>query len=964
MTTRDATATPPLRLILDAGPEGDAAPASAPAFKAGAGRDTPAMRQYARFKAMHPGCVLFFRMGDFYEMFDEDALTAHRALGITLTQRTPGVPMAGVPYHSAEGYLRRMLEQGYRVAVCEQIEDAEDAKGVVERAVTRVLTPGALVDEALLRDDRPNSVAAVVFLDAGDGPGGRVAAAAAELSTGAFAVFECEAGALSGELERRAVREVAFAEASDGRTPARVARALEAARATGTGRPSWHFRREEALECLRAHFRVATLAGFGLSDDEPCVLAAGALLRYLRETQAPGAEAGAAALAHLSPPRREDPSAHLALDGVSLRALEVERTMRPGVGAASVGGARDEASGSLLGLFLSGPSACVTPMGKRLLREWLVRPLRSLEAIEARHACVATLCEAQRTRREVCEALGAVQDAARIAGRAALGRATPRDLAALGRSLSASGALIEALGNAPAFAGLRAELVETGASLGPLAADIAARCVDSPPPHLREGGLIRDGVDAALDEARLLQRDATGWLAAYQSRLAAEFDLPSLKVGFNRVFGYYIELPAAQARRAPEALRRTQTLKNAERYTTPELREFEHKVTTARERALAREEELFRALCAQAAAAARTILRYAAAVAEIDALRSFAEHAARNRWRRPAMTEGAALVIREGRHPVLEQTLGSDFVPNDVELGAEESGGAARLALITGPNMAGKSTFIRQVALIALLAHAGSFVPAESATIGLVDRIFTRVGADDALHAGQSTFMVEMTETANILHHATPRSLVVLDEIGRGTSTLDGLALAWAIAERLAGGADGGRGPRTLFATHYHELTQLEAMLPGRVSNLHVAVREWAGAPTGRPGEEPGSAGEIVFLHRIVPGASDRSYGVHVARLAGLPAPVVARARDLLESLTVSHERADLAAALPPEGGERRRSRSGGAADEPQLRLFAPKAEPHPVVEELRGLDLERMTPMQAFDALRKLAEQARDGST
>jgi len=893
-------------------------------------RDTPAMRQYDAFKRQHPDCVLFFRMGDFYEMFDEDALTAHKALGITLTERTAGVPMAGVPYHSVESYLRRMIDQGYRVAVCEQIQDPKEAKGVVERAVTRVLTPGTLVDESLLESDAPNTLAAVSI------DSERACLAVIELSTGLFHVATCAATDAADELIRRGVSEALIAEDADGNLAPETQRLLDALaqrgghrRVAATERPSWQFRRGEAAEALREQFGVATLSGFGFEEEDPLVVPAGAIVRYLRETQA--GEDGRSALRHIAPPRREDSGKALTLDATTLRSLEIERTVRG-----------DSVEGSLLGLF-RGSSAPATPMGRRLVRDWLCRPLARREPIEARHACVATLLEDRRTLEALTSTLDGVQDVARIGGRLGLGRATPRDLAALGHSLSRLAALREAISNAPAFRAHVETLSRVEGALQPLAEEIARTCVERPPSHLREGGLIQDGVDAELDECRSLQRDAGRWLSEHQAALAKEHDLPSLKVGFNKVFGYYLELPSAQARRAPDSFTRKQTLKNAERYITPELKEFEQRALTAESRAIEREKALFAALCEKAGGALAELSAFAQVAGELDVLRAFADRAARKGWVRPEMTDEPLLDIEQGRHPTLEESLADSFVPNDTIL--RDGGGAARLALITGPNMAGKSTYIRQAALITLLAHAGSFVPAARARIGLTDRVFTRVGADDALHAGQSTFMVEMTETANILHHATDRSLVILDEIGRGTSTLDGLSLASAIAERLAGEPEGAPRPRTLFATHYHELTALEERLAGRVANLHVSVREW--------GEE------IVFLHRILPGRTDQSYGIHVAKLAGLPKEVVARARAVLESLSVSH---DLGGAGALESCSADIARVPARADSGQLALFKEYV-PHPAIEELKGLAIERLSPLEAFETLRRLIESAHDTS-
>ena len=890
------------------------------------------MKQYFRFKEQFPDCVLLFRMGDFYELFFEDAETVAGALGLTLTQRTGGVPLAGVPHHQLDNYLRKLVALGYRVAIADQIQDPKDAKGVVDRAVTQVVTPGTLVDDGLLDGSAVNRLAAVHFTEAGDASGASVSVV--EASTGELVLFDASGASLADELASRRVREVLYAETATGEAPPRVRRVLESLSISGTGRPAWQFRRDEALEAVRAQFRVSTLEGFGLAEDDAAVFAAGAIIRYLRETKAvddeaannrPGAFASAT-LAHLRPPRREHREGRCIVDSVSLRSLEIEQTIREG-----------STKGSLLGLFLTSPGSggCRTAMGKRLVRDWLCRPSGDLSTIGSRHARVAVLVEDRRLARELGESLSPVQDIARIAGRVALGRCSPRDIAGLGASVARVRGLSGLLDNAPAFDVQRALLVSLADSLEPIADRITKECVDDPPAHLRDGGVFRAGVDAELDEARGLQTDASAWLADYQGRLAAELDLPGIKVGYNRVFGYYVELSAAQARDAKDridagALTRKQTLKNAERFITPELKTFEEKVLRAEGRALERERELFAALVAAVAQQLDALLAYADTIAELDALLAFADRAAKLGWARPAMTDDASLVIDEGRHPVLEASLGGAFVSNSVSVG----GAAAGLSLITGPNMAGKSTFIRQVALITVLAHAGSFVPAASATIGLCDRVFTRVGADDALHRGQSTFMVEMIETANILNHATPRSLVILDEIGRGTSTLDGLSLAWAIVETLAG-ADAAPGPRTLFATHYHELTDLDQQLGGRVANLHVAVREWA---------PKGGESEIVFLHRIKPGRSDQSYGVHVARLAGVPDTVTRRARQVLESLVVQHG---------PTAAPGRAAAAAGST-ESQLSLFT-ELMPHPAVDRLRELNMDECSPMAAFELLREL---------
>jgi len=919
-------------------------------------RDTPAMRQYKQFKERHPDCLLFFRMGDFYELFFEDAVTAHKALGITLTKRTEGVPMAGVPYHSADGYLARLIAQGFRVAVCDQIQDPKQAKGIVERAVTRVITPGTLIDDALLEGDAPNTLACVRLPEREGEP---ASYCFVELSTGEFVLGSCAECELIDELARVGVRELLYAEADSGEPPAPVDRLRTALGVPATPRPSWHFRPSEALEALTEHYGVRTLSGFGIEDDDPAVLPAGVILRYLHETQATdrdgtptseGASSGTAfalaqsarrSLAHLSTPRTVARGRHMAIDAPTLRALEIERTIRGG-----------QSDGSLVGIFArvggrGGGGGCATPMGRRLLRDWLTAPCAELEEIERRQSCVATLVEDERTHTELAERLEPVQDVPRIVARVGLGRATPRDIVALGQSLAALAPLRETLTGADAFASDTAALDELREALAPLAESIVTRCVESPPSHMREGGLFSDGIDPELDESRSLERDASAHLAAYQKELIEEHGLPNLKVGYNRVFGYYIELPSAQAERAPDIFTRKQTLKNAERYITPELKEFEEKVLDAGERAIRREQLLFSDLCDAIASVNEPSNRFARTIARLDALSCFAHKARRRNWVRPEMGDSPDVRIVQGRHPVLDEIDDLEFVPNDVCLGAADDTGepCARLALITGPNMAGKSTYIRQVALLTILAHTGSFVPAESARIGLTDRVFARIGADDALHLGRSTFMVEMIETANILNNATEKSLVILDEIGRGTSTLDGLSLAWAIAEHLAcvGGCHGTDqlGPRTLFATHYHELTDLADLHAGRIANLHVSVREWGDS--------------IVFLHRILPGRTNSSYGIHVAKLAGMPDSVSGRAGELLESLSVARGNETTA--------RQASERLASAAPNDQLSLFT-EFVPHPAIERLRELKLESMSPMDAFDALRELRTEIDNGAT
>ena len=865
--------------------------------------DTPAMRQYRRFKENHPDCILLFRMGDFYELFYEDAKTVSKALGLTLTQRTEGIPMAGVPYHQLDTYLRRLIQQGFRVAVCEQMEDAAQAKGVVKRDVTRVVTPGTLTDETLLDEGKENPLAAVMFID-----DQRAAIALAELSTGAFRVAELECEALRDELMRQSPSELLYVETADGKPPSRVQTLADVIGASLTPRPAWQFRSVEAGETLLRQFNVATLEGFGLEEDSPLVCPAGAVVSYLLETQ----QAKDGRLAHLQPPRRLERAAHLIIDAISLRSLEIERTMRSG-----------ETKGSLLATL----NDCRTAMGKRMLRQWLCYPLRERERIEARQRKVAAIIEDPTLSDDLLKALDEVQDIQRICSRIAIGRPSPRDIVALGLSVRHINGLRELLADRPAFADMDQTLATLAGPLHELAEKLNAACVDEPPAHLREGGLIRDGFDKPLDEYRSLQRDANAWLADYQKQMIDETGIDRLKVGYNKVFGYYIEVSHAQSSKVPDGFTRKQTLKNAERYITPKLKEFENKVLSAETKAVAREQELFDGLIADAANRLTELQSFADVVASLDVLACFARRAVKFRYVQPALVDEPALEIVAGRHPVLDETLADQFVANDVTLGGSEG---QTLALITGPNMAGKSTYIRQTALLVLLAHTGSFVPAESATVGLTDRIFTRIGASDELHAGQSTFMVEMIETANICHHATPASLVILDEIGRGTSTLDGLSLAWAIAEHLAD-----KGCRTLFATHYHELTQLADQFDN-IANLNVTVREWAD--------------EVVFLHRIQPGATDRSYGIHVAKIAGLPGQVVTRADQLMQQFQLHTDR-------PTKPSQSEMTARVSAPDPSQMSLFTQYVE-HPAVDKLREADLNALSPLQAFDLLRQIRDE------
>ncbi|MCA9275421.1 MAG: DNA mismatch repair protein MutS [Phycisphaerales bacterium] len=893
--------------------------------------DTPAMRQWRKIKERHPDCILFFRMGDFYELFGQDAENMSRDLGLSLTTRGSAIPLAGVPHHQKSTYLSRAIEMGYRVAVVDQLEDPKDAKGVVDRGVTQVVTPGTLVDESLLRDEQSVPMGAIVIHDEQ-----HAGIAIVELSTGAFSLFDGSLEQCTDELGRLGVRELIFASPISGDPPKRVVDLGASINASLTPRPGWQFGQSEALEAIENQYRLGTIEGLGLDSHDPSVHAAGAMLRYLSETQAidEGAKRGPdqqhASLAHLRPPIRVQREHHCLIDRVSLRSLEIEQTIR-----------EQSLAGSLAGVFLASPvgTRCVlhTPMGKRQVRSWLSAPLIDQGAINARLDAVESLTNSSDLREELGEVLGSMCDMARISGRIALGRATPRDLVALGGASVLIEELMRSIERCESLRPHHEALESIRDEVLPLGDEITRCCIDDAPAHLREGGLISDGIDPELDEARSLQRDAGKWLSEYQQKIINEHELPSLRVGYNKVFGFYIELPAAQARRAPDVFTRKQTLKNAERYITPELKEYEEKVLSAGDRANERERIIFDQLCERAREHLDALGKFSDIVATIDCLLGFATKASQRGWVRPKIVDEPTIEIVQGRHPVLDETLGHNFVPNDCTLAQDHS--PATLALITGPNMAGKSTYIRQNALLVVLAQSGSFVPAAGATIGIATRIFTRVGADDALHRGQSTFMVEMIETANILNHADDRSLVILDEIGRGTSTLDGLSLAWAISEWLSE-----HRPRTLFATHYHEITELESRLEDRVKNLHVAVREW----TSEDGNQ-----EIAFLHSIRAGRADQSYGIHVAQLAGVPRQVTQRAKAVLESLSVEHAgRVDT----------KQVQAANKSAASAQMSLFTEFVQ-HPVVDSLKELKLDAMTPMQAFDALRAMQSQANDSS-
>jgi DNA mismatch repair protein MutS len=793
------------------------------------------MQQYQEAKQRHPGMLLLFRMGDFYELFHDDAEVAARVLGLTLTSRDKTIPMAGFPHHALESHLHRLLQAGHRVAICDQVEDAALAKGLVRRDVTRVVTPGTLTEDELLDPRQANHLAAFVA------QGTTAGLAWVDLSTGQFQADDVPCPALTENLSRLSPAECLHAEATAPPAVDHLHRALPGMALTA--QPDWTFDPASARAALFKHFGVTTMAGFGFDDAQPCLVAAGALVLYLQETLK-------ASLAHLTRLRPYRQTRFLFLDEVTRRSLELVRTLREG-----------DRAGSLLSYL----DRTVTPMGARLLQEWVLTPLAERGPIEARLDAVAELHAEHSLRQELREILAEGFDLPRLTARISTGRATPRDLAGVARTLRLL-PRVKAKVTARR-AGLLREL-ESRLDLCPdLRGVLDAALVDDPPLSAREGGVIRRGYNPELDELYDIAHSGKQWIARFQAGEITRTGIPSLKVGFNQVFGYYIEITHTHAGKVPADYQRKQTLKNAERYITPELKEYEEKVLTAQEKIHLREYDMFLALRDQAGAQTRRLLQTAEVLATLDVLASLAELAAARQYCRPELTDDLVLEVKEGRHAVLDQLLPpGTLVPNDVQLGAD----SGLMWLITGPNMSGKSIFIRQVALITLMAQMGSFVPARAARIGLADRIFTRVGASDELSRAQSTFMVEMTEAANILNNATDKSLVILDEIGRGTSTYDGVSLAWAITEYLHNQV----GCRALFATHYHELAQLADSLP-LLRNYNVVVREW---------QE-----EIVFLHKIAPGSADKSYGIHVARLAGVPQEVLNRAQEVLAELEGHH---------------------------------------------------------------------------
>ncbi|MBE7435769.1 MAG: DNA mismatch repair protein MutS [Anaerolineales bacterium] len=853
---------------------------------------TPVRRQYLETKKQHPDAIVFFRLGDFYETFDEDAEITARELDIVLTSRPVGggvrVPLAGIPYHAVENYLSRLIEKGYHVAICEQIGEVP-AKGLVERKVVRVVTPGTVTEPGLLPGDANNYLAAVI-LDSGASSSGTAASVSfTDVTTGEFAVTELPLEALRAELTRLHPAEILHPD--NQKLP-------EGIIGHTTPVPAWKFEPGKCHETLLTQFNASTLDGFGLKANSLSVRAAGAIIQYLKETQPD-------ALNLLNSLRSYSLNEFMTIDASTRRNLELDETLR------------GERKGSLLGIL----DAAITPMGKRLIHQWVSQPLLNVERINKRQNGVEHFVQNGMARAELREALKPIADLERLINRVIAGQAQPRDLVAMRGTLGVLPNVVKTLNGSGKWKvdeaqGERGERKEVELPkvdlLGEQLSLLQNALDDDPPATLQNTGVIRPGYSAELDGVMDASKHAREWIATLESVEREKTGIKTLKVGYNKVFGYYIEISRGAAEKAPEHYIRKQTLVNAERFITPEMKEYETLVLNAEERIKEIETRLFKEVCADLSKTANKVLATARAIATLDVLSALGEVSALNGYAKPEVHEGSDLEIHEGRHPVVEQLLKSErYIPNDVIF---EKGEVVRV--ITGPNMSGKSTYLRQTALIVLMAQMGSFVPASSAKIGLVDRIFTRIGAQDEIHAGQSTFMVEMVEAANILHHATPRSLLILDEIGRGTSTYDGLSIAWGMIEYIHNHPQ--LRAKTLFATHYHELTQLAELLPG-VRNYNVAVSE--------------ADGRVVFLHKIIPGGADRSYGIHVAQLAGLPAPVIGRANEIMMELEKSAARG---VKVDPNAAQ-------------QAALFP---ETNPLLNELKDIDVNALSPIEALNKL------------
>lgn len=866
---------------------------------------TPMMRQYLEIKSQHPDSILFFRLGDFYEMFLDDAVTASKVLDITLTSRNKGsadeIPLCGIPYHSAQPYIAKLVEQGHKVAVCEQVEDPKEVKGIVRREVVRIVTPGMVMENVLLTPDENNYLLVISRSDTGFG------VSTLDISTGEFRVMQGQdIGDVRREISSVNPREILVNEQDkewligelDGFIQNRSLNTL----------PEWAYEYEDAQRRLIRFFKADSLDSFGCQNQPDAVCAAGAALYYIEETQKSTVE-------HIRTLSTYHVSDYMVLDDATRRNLELTATLVDG-----------KRQGSLLGAL----DKTVTAMGGRKLRHWINHPLLDCLNISERHSLVAELVQAPLLREDLRESLDGVYDLERLTARISMASANAKDLVALNLSLERLPNLLNQLELLTSPLGQ--QLHHDIDPLQDVAELIGHSIADNPPFVIREGGLIRDGYLEELDELRSISREGKGWIARLEKTEREQTGITTLKVRYNRVFGYFIEVPRTQVAKIPESYERKQTLANSERYFTPQLKEYEDKVLGAEEKLTTLEYEIFQTIRAQVSLQSSRIQATAEALASLDVLVSFAMIAHERNYVVPVMDDGTLLDIVEGRHPVIEcMNLSERFIANDVHLDTVSD----QLLIITGPNMAGKSTFMRQVALITLMAQIGSLIPAKSAHIGVVDRIFTRVGASDNLARGQSTFMVEMSETAHILNHATPRSLIILDEIGRGTSTFDGVSIAWAVAEYLHDYEH--VAAKTLFATHYHELTEL-ATTRDRIENFNIAVREWND--------------QIVFLRKIVPGGTSHSYGIQVGRLAGLPDEVITRAKEVLSNL----EQGEFSCEGQPRLAKSRKNPSSCTDKEAQLSLFTGTNDP--LRQRLLKTDLNTITPIEALnlvDELKKL---------
>ncbi|MCF6147130.1 MAG: DNA mismatch repair protein MutS [Candidatus Kuenenia sp.] len=858
------------------------------------------IRQYNEIKKDHKDALLFFRMGDFYELFFEDAKIASKVLGITLTSRSKGqnaVPMAGIPHHAAESYTRKLIKAGHKVAICEQLQDPREAKGIVDRGVIRIITPGTVTEDALLEDKNNNYLLAVVKNKDGFG------LSWIDLSTGKFEIETINNERLFDEFARLNPSEILIpGDIAENNTTFTKKIKIEC-NTMITPRPDWEFSESTGYQTLLEHFGTNSLEGFGCQDAGHALGAAGAILFYLKETQK-------TSLKHITKIQKYETTNRVVMDRATQQSLELIQTIR-----------NKSREGSLLGVL----DQTKTPMGARLLKDWIISPLKNSDEIKYRQLGVKELTEKSELRREIITILQDIYDIERIAAKVSCGRANARDLISLLQSLSKLPDIKEKL--AFFISTIISDREKQIDPLDELRTLIGTAIVPDPPHSVKDGGLIKEGYDATLDELRYISKNGKQWIANFQAEEIAKTNINSLKVGYNKVFGYYIEITNTHKDNIPPAYIRKQTLKNAERYITPELKDYEAKVLTAEERAKDLEYDLFIQLRDKASTFTRKLQDISEAIAQIDVLTTLAKLAGENRYILPEITDGLELKINDGCHPVLSMELERErFVPNDIHL----DGVHDKTMVITGPNMAGKSTYIRQTALLVIMAQMGSFIPAKNATIGAIDRVFARVGASDELSKGQSTFMVEMNETANILNNATERSLIILDEVGRGTSTFDGISIAWAITEYIYQNIRA----RTLFATHYHELTELSLLFPG-IKNFNIAVKEW--------GEE------IIFLRKIVAGGTDKSYGIHVARLAGVPKQIIHRARTILNNLE--------AATLDINGKPKFAPLKTDHVKKPrQRKLFASKEDL--VVDEIKKLALEEITPAEALNKLAELKKK------